>query len=108
MTRGPLHDAIIAKLSEAFAPIHLEVENESRMHRGPADAETHFRVVIVSAAFEGVSRVARSRAAHAALKDELARGRVHALSLKTHSPSEWAEKGGRDDSASPPCAGKNK
>jgi BolA protein len=87
--------AIREKLTSAFAPIALDVQDESSRHAGHAGAtrgdgsqgETHFQVRIVSAAFDGLSRVARQRLVHAALKDELA-GPVHALSLSALTPDE--------------------
>jgi BolA protein len=78
-------------LRARFAPAALTVEDESFRHAGHAGAapggETHFNVRMVASAFEGLSRVARSRAVHAALADELAGG-LHALSLVLRSPSE--------------------
>jgi len=87
--------AIRDKLTSAFAPIALDVRDESARHAGHAGAtrddgsqgETHFHVRIVSAAFDGVSRVERQRRVYAALKDELA-GPVHALSVSVLTPSE--------------------
>ncbi len=75
---------IRAKLTAAFAPSLLEIEDESHLHAGhggwrPGGA-THFRLRIVSTAFSGQSRVARQRAVMAALREELAE-RVHALAL---------------------------
>jgi BolA protein len=88
-------DAILAKLTAAFAPTALEVRDESSRHAGHAGAtrddgsqgETHFHVRIVSASFDGVPRVQRQRLVYAALKDELA-GPVHALSLSALTPAE--------------------
>lgn len=87
--------AIRDKLTSTFAPIALEVRDESARHSGHAGAtredgsqgETHFHVRIVAAAFDGVSRVDRQRRVYAALKDELA-GPVHALSLSALTPAE--------------------
>lgn len=77
---GLLH----ARLTEAFAPARLEVIDESAAHAGHSGArpggETHFRVVMRAAAFDGIDRVARSRAVHAALREPL-ETRVHALAL---------------------------
>ena len=74
-----------AKLRAAFGPEELEVIDESEQHRGHAGwregGGTHFRVVMRAAAFDGLSRVERSRAVHRALADELAGG-VHALALE--------------------------
>jgi BolA protein len=85
------------KLTAAFAPTLLDVADESARHAGHGGAtrsdgsvgETHFHVRLVSAAFEGVSRVERQRRVHAALAEEL-RGPVHALSLALLTPSEAA------------------
>jgi len=88
---GAVLDSIQAKLSRAFAPQRLEVEDDSARHHGHAGAqpggETHFNVVIEAQAFEGQGRLARQRAVYAALKDELA-GPVHALSVKALAPGE--------------------
>ena len=84
-------DAIRRKLTERFAPIRLEVEDQSHRHVGHAGAqpggETHFAVTLVSAAFTGQSRVARQRLVYQTLAAELAT-RVHALSLTTLAPDE--------------------
>jgi len=84
-------DRIAAQLVAAFAPTSLDVVDESHLHAGHAGhrpgGETHFRVYIVSPAFDGKSRVERHRMIHQALAEELAGG-VHALALKVHAPSE--------------------
>jgi BolA protein len=84
-------DTIRGKLTERFAPIRLEIEDESDRHAGHEGArpegETHFSVVIVSAAFIGRNRVDRQRLVYQTLADELAT-RVHALSLTTLAPNE--------------------
>ena len=49
----------------------------------------HFEAVIVSAAFAGASRVARHQLVYAALGDRM-REEIHALSMKTLTPEEWA------------------
>lgn len=90
------------KLASALAPTHLVVENESHMHSVKPGSETHFKVLVVSAAFEGVARVARQRAVNLALRDELASG-VHALTMRALTPAEW-EAGGADGFVSPVCA----
>lgn len=81
------------KLTAAFAPERLEVINESHLHAGhqggamDGTGETHFRVQIVSAAFDGMARLARHRAVNAALAEELANG-VHALAIEPAAPGE--------------------
>ncbi len=84
-------DTITNKLNEAFAPQSLDVSDESHLHEGHAGhrpgGETHFRLYIVSQAFEGKSRIERHRMINATLAAELA-GSVHALALKTLVPGE--------------------
>jgi len=84
-------DRIRLKLTERFAPVRLEIADESHRHAGHAGAraegETHFAVTIVSAEFEGQGRVARQRLVYQTLADELAT-RVHALALTTLAPGE--------------------
>jgi BolA protein len=79
------------KLLIAFEPTRLDVINESHLHAGhrnsPGTGESHYRVLIVSQAFAGQSRVARHRMVNAALADEL-KGRVHALALAAYAPDE--------------------
>lgn len=82
-------ETITAKLEAAFKPAALDVIDESEHHRGHGGwregGESHFRVRMRAEAFAGMSRVARSRAVHAALADELA-GPVHALALELSTP----------------------
>jgi BolA protein len=87
-------DRIAERLTDAFAPtVVLRVEDESARHAGHAGAqpggETHYAVLLVAAAFQGQSRVARSRAVHAALEAEFATG-LHALALSLRTPEEHA------------------
>lgn len=85
VTDGPVAAAMRAKLTAAFAPARLEVIDESEQHRGHGGwregGETHFRVRIAAAAFDGMSRIDRQRAVNRALAQELA-GPVHALALE--------------------------
>jgi BolA family transcriptional regulator, general stress-responsive regulator len=82
---------IHAKLTQAFAPTHLDVINESHLHAGhrnsPGTGESHFRVAMVSELFAGKSRLARHRLVNEALADEL-KGKIHALALELHAPGE--------------------
>lgn len=81
------------KLTAALAPSRLAVIDESHRHAGHSGSrdtgETHFRVEIVSVAFEGKGRVARQRMINDLLAEELRTG-VHALSLVTLTPTEDA------------------
>lgn len=86
-----MQDIIRDKLTQAFRPLALTVDDDSHRHAGHAGArpggETHFRVEIVSAAFAGRSRVERQRMVYEALAAEMA-GSVHALQLRTLAPGE--------------------
>ena len=86
-----MKDNITKKLTEAFAPLSLTVTDESHLHAGHMghrpEGETHFRVNIVSPAFEGKSRLDRHRMINTVLAAELA-GTVHALALKPQTPQE--------------------
>jgi BolA protein len=84
-------ETIRNKLIQSLQPERVEVIDESHLHAGHAGAreggESHFRVFIVSAKFDGASRVTRQRMVNAALREELA-GPVHALAMKTLTPAE--------------------
>ena len=97
---------IEAQLAADFAPDFLEVANESHQHNVPPNSETHFRVVLVSEAFQGKRKVARHQAVYASVSEQLA-GPVHALALHTYTPGEWRD---RAEAApdSPQCLGGSK
>lgn len=84
-------ELITEKLTKAFAPESLSVVDESHLHAGHAGArpggETHYRVYIVSDAFQGKSRIDRHRMINATLAGELAAG-VHALAIHASAPGE--------------------
>jgi BolA protein len=88
-------DRIEALLRQHFAPDLLRVTDDSARHAGHAGArpggQTHYAVEMVAACFAGQSRVARSRAVHAALAAEFDSG-LHALALTLRSPAEQAER----------------
>lgn len=83
------------KLTDGLSPQRLVVEDESHRHAGHAghrpEGETHFRLLIVSAAFAGQSRVQRQRLVYDLLRDELSE-RIHALAMTTLTPDEAANK----------------
>jgi BolA protein len=88
---GGIAAEITGRLEDALAPSHLVVRNDSAKHRGHSgddgSGESHFSVEIVSARFEGMSRLGRQRAVNAALGD-LMRERVHALTIRARAPGE--------------------
>jgi BolA protein len=86
-----------ATLRQGFAPVHLEIHDESARHAGHAGAAGgggHFRVVIVADAFRDQSPLARQRAVYALLGNAMQR-EIHALALRTLTPEEWQRESGR-------------
>ena len=97
-----IQEKIHAILSAQFAPLHLEVHNESHLHsRGQ---ESHFKVVVVSEQFAGLRPVQRQQRVYAALGELMPK--FHALAQHTYTPEEWAERGSAPDS--PTCMGGSK
>ena len=66
-------------IAQCLSCEHLEVQGDGR----------HFFATIVCAAFEGASRVKRHQMVYQALGDKM-RAEIHALSMKTLTPAEWA------------------
>ena len=83
-------------LEAAFPGASIAIEDDSHRHAGHSGArpggETHYSLVIVSPAFAGMARLARSRTVHAALAGEF-EGGMHALSLRLLTPEEAGSKG---------------
>jgi BolA protein len=100
-----LQARIEQKLSSSLEPSLLEVINESSMHSVPVGSETHFKVVIVSAAFEGKALIERHRLVYGALGDEMKNG-IHALAITSRTPAEWEKT--NVVAKSPPCLGGSK
>jgi len=83
----------------ALQPTYLDVEDESHMHsRG---LETHYKAVVVSAAFEGKRALQRHQMVYRALGPQMQQ--IHALALHTFTPEEWAAEVQVPDS--PHCRG---
>src|SRR5438046_8407317 len=90
------------RLRQEFAPVHLEVLDESSKHVGHAGAAAgggHFSCVMVSAAFHDRSTLERHRAVYRALGD-LLKPEVHALALRTLDPTEWTARRAPEDQPS--------
>lgn len=78
-------------LRERLDALHVEVTDESHLHAGHAGAASgagHFRATVVSARFEGLSRVAAQRLVYRAVA-ELMGPEIHALAMATFTPAEW-------------------
>ena len=84
-----IHQQLIDKLSSAFNPHALFVENESHMHNVAPGSESHFKVTIVSDNFEGKRLLACHRMVNQVLADELAND-IHALAIHTYTAEKWA------------------
>ncbi|GAA0783674.1 BolA family protein [Marinobacterium sediminicola] len=84
---------------------HIQLENESHMHSGPA-TESHFKLVLVSADFEGRRLVQRHQQVYG-LVAELMQNPIHALALHLHTPEEWVARNG-EVPLSPTCKGGSK
>ena len=64
---------------------HLEVDGDGR----------HWSAVVVSEAFAGLRPIARHQRVYATLGTRMHTDEVHALSMKTYTPAEWAAQGGQ-------------
>ena len=91
-------DRIASILRRDFEPALFRIVDDSARHAGHAGAapggETHYSILMVAEAFRGQSRIARSRALHAALSGEFASG-LHALALTLRTPEEQERLGGK-------------
>jgi BolA protein len=96
-----LESSIRQKLESVLKPTFLEIENESHKHSRGGD-ETHFRLIVVSTAFEGLSRVDRQRQVANLFDEERSLG-LHALSQRTFTPDEWEKVKDKLDFKSPAC-----
>lgn len=94
---------IEAAIQESFEVGYMELLNESHMHAGPA-TESHFKLTLVSAGFDDLSKVKRQQAVYKSLRELMPQ--FHALALHTYTPAEWQDIG--LSPASPKCSGKNR
>lgn len=87
---GTVTQEMQALLTDAFAPTHLEIINDSASHAGHSgddgSGESHFTLVIEAPAFADMTRLARQRAVIAALGDIVGE-RVHAVAIKASVPA---------------------
>lgn len=91
MRRSRAHTQVTGR----FVPTRLEIYNDSHLHKhhkamaDSTSAETHFRLVITSSQFQGLTQIKRHRMINELLKEDLAReGGIHALQLRTMTPEE--------------------
>ena len=84
---------IESRLSEAFAPVYLQVKDQSHLHaghEGARDGKGHFDVKLVSDAFSGCNRIKRHRMVYDALSGLMATD-IHALRINALTPREYEE-----------------
>lgn len=82
------------KLARDLDVSHVEVVDESHLHAGHEGARSgggHFRATIVSARFEGLSKLEAQRLVYGILAEEMV-GEIHAFSMTTLTPAQWAER----------------
>ena len=100
-----MQTTIEQKLSGELEVDYLQVENESHLHNVAPDAESHFKVTIVSNSFNDQMLIKRHRAVNQILQQEMQQ--IHALALHTLTPLEWQARGGLV-ADSPKCRGGGK
>ena len=103
---GPVYNALLSRLTERLAPSLLVIENESHRHKSRGEAESHFKVLVVSAAFENVAVIDRHRLVNKAVSDGAGVLPCHALAIKALTPAQFeARPGVLSEFATPPCLG---
>lgn len=90
---------------KSLSPEFVELINESHNHSVPKNSETHFKLLLVSTEFVGMSRVQRQRKVYDLLAQELKSG-VHALTMRLLTPEEYTKL--QPDFVSPSCHGGSK
>lgn len=98
-----LEEAITQLLTTELSPDFIEVDNESHLHSSGKGGNSHFKVTVVSDAFEGMGLVARHRKVQQVVAP-VTGGVVHALGIHTYTPDEWQDRG-YEIPESPTCAG---
>lgn len=91
------------QLEKEFSPLFCDVQNESHKHNVSRDAETHFKIILVSEAFASQSRLVRHRLVQSGINETAYPG-LHALTLKLYDPHEWVS-AQNSNLESPPCLG---
>lgn len=86
-------EIIRTRLETALDADHIEIQDDSALHAGHLGAQGgggHYRVLVVSSRFEGLTRVAAQRLVYQALGD-LMIGEIHALEMRTLTPEQWQQ-----------------
>jgi BolA protein len=92
-----LNTALLEKiLFEHFSPLKVEVLDQTSQHlghKGAPEGSGHFEVTLVSSLFEGKTKIEQHRLVYSVLQSYFGES-LHALALRTYSPTEWGEKDG--------------
>lgn len=94
-------ERILKILEQHYTQSHVSVLNESMHHHVPKNSETHFKIEIISEAFENMSRLQRHQMINQLLQEEFKSG-MHALSLHLYTAEEW-QKRNKKSLPSPSC-----
>jgi len=97
-------DQIQQKMTQTLLLDDIQLVNESHLHAGPA-TESHFKLVLVSSAFDGLSRVKRHQLVYKALGGLMQE--FHALALHTYTAAEWQARATKPPASSPCAHGDN-
>ena len=97
-----IQDQLQYRLVTYFEPLFIEIVNESDQHNVPPNSESHFKVTLVTPAFEDMRMVKRHQAVYAEV-GTLMGAPIHALALHTFTPHEWEARKVVPDS--PNCLG---
>jgi len=97
-----MSERIHTRIRETLNTAHIELVNESALHRG-GGSDSHWNLLVVSDDFQGKALVRRHQRVYQALAAEMKEG-IHALTLTTLTSDEW---NGQSDAAlqSPTCGG---
>ena len=97
-----IENKIINTLNKCMNISSLKIVNESFMHNVPVDAESHFKIIIVSEKFFEIRAVKRHQLIYSVLNEEMQK--IHAIAIHPFTPEEWKEKTG-ESLDSPKCLG---
>lgn len=98
-------EIIETKLTAGLSVSHINIENESHMHSGPA-TESHFKLTLVSDDFSGKRPVQRHQVIYGLLAEQM-QNPIHALALHLFTQEEWSARG-ETVMPSPQCLGGSK
>ena len=87
MNKGPIENKIINTLNECMNISSLKILNESFMHSVPEDAESHFKIVVVSDDFNNLSNIQRHKLIYKLLGTIM--NDIHALSIQSFNEDEF-------------------